>query len=189
MNRRRLVVAAGLASSLAAVLACSVGTRYRVLSFFFDGVPAPGTVGAQQEVGNGLLVAPTAAARPPPPRVYSHEPYRENQCRDCHNPNGRWLMRTPEEGLCQQCHPNVPGSRLYVHGPVAANACGSCHHPHESPYPQMLVRDPREICLLCHDRADLTPEPHATASPDQPCLGCHDPHGGADRYFLRQNEP
>jgi predicted CXXCH cytochrome family protein len=189
MKRRLLVTAGRLSISLALLPACAEDTRYRVLTFFFDGVPEPGATVRQKEVGDGLPAAATPAERRPARLVYAHQPYRENECRDCHNPNGSWLIRTPAEGLCQQCHPDVPGSQPYVHGPAAANACCACHHPHESPFRWLLIRDPKDICLQCHMRSDLTMGPHHTETAEQPCLACHDPHGGADPYLLRQQEP
>jgi predicted CXXCH cytochrome family protein len=189
MNRRLLFIVGGPALTLALVWACAPATRYRVLTFFFDGVPAPGAPPKRVETGPGLLTAPPPAERKPAPTVYVHPPYRDNQCRDCHDPNGRWLVRTPEEGLCQRCHPDVPGPQPYLHGPAAANACLSCHHYHESPYPWMLLTDPKDICYRCHKRSDLTTGPSHADLDERPCLDCHDPHGGADKYFLRRHEP
>lgn len=184
---RRLLIGFGAAAvALTWLAACAPDTRYRVLSFFFDGVPEPGAPPKRVQTGPGLLVAA------PPPRkqvvVYRHPPYVDNKCRECHDPFGSWLTRTPEEGLCQRCHPGVPGPWPYLHGPAAANACLSCHHHHESLHRWLLLVDPKDLCYRCHKQSDLTTGPHHAELAERPCLECHNPHGGADRYFLRPPE-
>lgn len=183
MSRHLIAIVAG-ACATAGLTACAEATRYRVLSFFFDGVPEPGSAPAGTSTADGLLTAPQGARRAPPV-VYRHPPYRDGACRDCHDPGGRWVVRTVEEGLCQRCHPTIPGDDTFVHGPVASNGCLSCHHHHESAHPFMLIVAPAELCEHCHERSNLSTGPHHATLEQQPCLECHDPHGGDNRFLVK----
>jgi predicted CXXCH cytochrome family protein len=154
---------------------------------------------------------PSAVTEAPARQVFPHPPYRDGRCGRCHRPLDGQLFRRPEEGLCQGCHTEVPGEVRYVHGPVAVSACAFCHHHHGSSRPKLLLDDVTALCLSCHQRQDLTEGPHhetisetakrrnvetihdpqsAIPNPQspidaRPCTDCHQPHGGADRFFLR----
>jgi predicted CXXCH cytochrome family protein len=171
------------------VPSCSEANRYKALSFFFDGVPEPGAPPREKRVrkGPGVPLPPVPAERRPEKSpVFAHPPYRDDRCRECHDPNGRWLIRTAEEGLCGRCHPDVPGSVAYVHGPVATRACLTCHHYHSSSYQWVLLVSPAEICLRCHERGDLSSGVHHRGAGEQTCIECHDPHGGDNPNLLRK---
>ncbi len=98
------------------------------------------------------------------------------------------LVMSIQEGLCVSCHDELAGGALFLHGPVAANDCTVCHHHHGSMHPRMLLAELSKICDRCHDRPDLNETPHADLPPDQSCVECHNPHGGADRFFLKRSE-
>lgn len=170
------------------VAACSPSTRYRVLSFLFDGVSEPGKPTAE---GYGPMVAPgpqesaEAPVRPPPRPVFAHAPFRENRCTVCHNMDTGQLTEEVREGLCLECHAAVAEDALYLHGPVAVSDCVSCHHYHASPYPQLLLDEINAVCSRCHSQEDLSAEPHDATIEGQACVVCHDPHGGADRFFMK----
>jgi len=180
-------------AALAVAAACSETTKYRVFSFFLDGVPPPGQP------------PPNAAAEPapkqesegdqapqPPLRVkqyYAHAPYRDNRCGGCHDIETGQMVKSVAEGLCLSCHDALVKDIRYLHGPVAVNGCTLCHHHHSSPYPKLLLADPTETCLGCHDRDDLTTGEHHAALDRQSCVECHDPHGEADRFFLKRGQP
>jgi predicted CXXCH cytochrome family protein len=186
LRKSSIWIAAAVAPSL--VTACSVQTRYRVLSFFFDGVPEPVQPGA------GPNSAAPTAEKPEPyvrPRrvIYYHPPYRENRCRACHSPEGGLLYKTAKEGLCQTCHPDVPGEVPYLHGPLAVGECLSCHDPHQSEHPGLLFDDVRNVCLSCHDAAQVEDGAHHKSIGTRSCIECHYPHGGNDRFFLKRSGP
>jgi predicted CXXCH cytochrome family protein len=180
-----------LTTSLATVCllsACAEATRYRVLSFFFDGVPRPGTSGVATGAVAGQPSAQRSQAAPKPRVIYPHSPYREKRCRDCHDPDTGLLLKTVSEGLCQACHPGVPGSVTYVHGPVAVNECLTCHSPHQARHPRLLLDDVTPLCFSCHKRSYLSEGAHHEDAEDRDCSTCHDPHGGSGRFFLRRSE-
>ncbi len=192
-DRRALIRLGIMLLGLSILQACSAPTRYRVLSFFFDGVPTPGTGTAADEASEGTEVAalpsdgsgPLAAAPVRTPS-YAHPPFRDNRCDECHNITTRQPSKTVSEGLCQTCHNDLPGRARFVHGPVAVNACLFCHHHHSAPHPKVLLDEPPALCLRCHDENDLAGgEYHATIG-EQVCVECHDPHTGDNRFFLKE---
>ncbi len=169
---------------------------YPVESHAIAGLPGPDVV----------LDTRVSRTRPRARTVYyAHPPYRENRCGSCHNPQDGQVQRSPEEGLCLTCHEELARKPTFLHGPVAVNACTFCHHHHASTYPKLLLVDPTVICFRCHEEDNLTTGPHHdTRAHDtgvhdtgvhdtrvhedrstQPCLQCHDPHGGGDRFFLK----
>lgn len=188
MCRGRTLIIVGVLAMAGLTAACTPAARYRVLSFFFDGVPEPGAGPSRSSAGNEpKLIIPIA--RPLKKEVFAHAPFRQNMCRECHDPNGPWLTTTVEEGLCENCHIAFEALRPSVHRPVAERKCLACHSPHESAYPGVLIRAPETLCDDCHPRDDLACGSHHETIAADPCLTCHDPHAGVDPYFLRQPVP
>lgn len=193
-TRPAVALASLLFAACLALSACSESTRYRVLSFFLDGVPPPGTPPPSRRQypsgrASGSAPDPTAAPAVTPARLLAHAPYRENRCGGCHDLESGGLVQPLERGLCLSCHPNTPGGATYVHGPVAVQACVVCHHYHASPFPKLLLADPVSTCLQCHERSGLMEGPHHPRDVELlNCTECHDPHGGEDRYFLRRSD-
>jgi predicted CXXCH cytochrome family protein len=190
--RRVLVIVSVSSAALLVGPACSPSTRYRVLSFFFDGVPEPGTkptVGyASPYAGFQDEGAEPGAPPRPPGQLYSHPPYRENRCRSCHDVDSGGVWRTDREGLCESCHQDLYRNDRYVHGPAAINACLDCHHYHGSTYPHMLLDEPTAICQRCHEIERLVTCEFRTSGETQTCTDCHAAHGGNDRFFLKRGE-
>jgi predicted CXXCH cytochrome family protein len=171
--------------------ACSGTTRYRVLSFFFDGVPEPGsrpTVGYESPYAAIQDVQAGPAARPAL-RFNPHPPYRNNRCRACHDvTSGGGLWRSDREGMCMSCHGQLYARDRYVHGPVAVNACLDCHHYHGSPYSHMLLDEAAALCVRCHPRDRLVTCDARTSDETRTCVQCHAAHGGNDRFFLKRGD-
>src|SRR5437868_12147121 len=78
--RGSCLIAAALLCLLALFVGCSTEKRYKVLSFFFDGVPNPHAPAASAQ-GELDSQQPGAAVRP---IAYIHKPYGENKCNECH---------------------------------------------------------------------------------------------------------
>jgi len=150
-------------------LGCSSATRFKILSFFFDGVPPPdsevvGDAAGRDKTGyrkpsSGIRSAEEALALARP-KTFIHQPYDRYRCAACHDMERMSLVMTPEEGLCARCHPGVATRQSYVHGPVAAGACLECHHPHESKIRGILLDEPTTLCLRCHEAEDLSVGKH-----------------------------
>ena len=181
------------AAAVLAASACSGPARHRVLTFFFDGVPKPGGDTPGQDTGEPATDTPESPGDERKPAAnkavfYNHQPYWENRCRDCHDPNGGQVYQTAEQGLCATCHPDLPGNARYVHGPVAVKSCLFCHHYHRSLHAKLLLDEPDALCFRCHKREGLTEGEHHADIDERPCIECHDPHSGDDRFFLKRGE-
>ncbi|MFH0980191.1 MAG: cytochrome c3 family protein [Planctomycetota bacterium] len=192
IRHARVILCVGLAAATS--VTCSPQTRYRVSRFFFDGVPEPGALPPPPGYPGGPTRAGAEGPAQPgeqwaPARtVYAHPPYRDNRCGACHNPQTGELFRTAPEGLCRNCHPDVPGKAPYVHGPVVVSDCLFCHHYHHSYYPKLLLEESTATCFRCHDVAGLTTGPHHANAVRTACVECHDPHGGTNRFFVKRSE-
>jgi predicted CXXCH cytochrome family protein len=176
-RRRGLGVAVAAFLITGVILGCSVEKHYRILSFFFDGVPDPALIAASRSE----LEAVRAAGG----TIYTHEPYGQAQCASCHRgPRGRMKTEVTSE-LCLDCHAGVDDEHRYMHGPVVVKACLWCHAPHEATVKPLLRASGNTLCRQCHTAASSPASVHpAHADPDRACLDCHSGHGGPDRYFL-----
>ncbi|MCC6680321.1 MAG: hypothetical protein IT445_05400 [Phycisphaeraceae bacterium] len=168
---------------------CSEPQRYRVLSFFFDGVPRPGSVPGS---GDSLLEQreqslARAVAEEAKPVTWYHKPYIDRQCFDCHDREGTY--QAPQSGAltCRRCHEGYFKIEPYdwVHGPVNNGNCSLCHQAHKSPHEGLLTDAQPQLCFNCHDPGFIRTDPlHATLGDDPQCSDCHDPHAAGNRLLL-----
>jgi len=192
MRRHAIELILLVVITIALVTACSNDmARYRVLRFFFDGVPLPN---AEKKIGYEPTVRQSEITTKPRERpvsqvLYAHTPYRENHCGGCHDVDSGGLVRTLKEGLCLNCHAPLINDVKYDHGPAAVHDCTFCHHYHASPYPYQLLAGPNETCFKCHQARDLTTGPYHENLESKTCTTCHDPHGGDNRFFIKQGAP
>jgi predicted CXXCH cytochrome family protein len=169
-------VLALLCSSL--LLGCEGKTRYQVLSFFFDGVPLPEAPKIEPIEDPQKKSVQMAS-------VYiEHGPYGAKQCGACHQSGSNNLV-LPIKELCFKCHA-LDLRKKNLHGPLASGGCKICHNPHGSRYPFLLVAEPKEFCLYCHDREDIARNPVHAGMNGAQCTECHDAHGSDNEYLLRQ---
>lgn len=182
----------GLVVSLSMLMmACAPTTRYRVMSFFFDGVPRPegvenGRPGHMDYASTSLtpFQASMQALReqrgevssPQPVFLSIHQPVAENKCGQCHDPRVDFNQMARDASLCDRCHLDQRQEEGWDHGPINIGTCVPCHTPHKSQHPHLLAEPVPDVCLFCH-RDDLTagPEYHAVSNFDD-CTACHDPH-------------
>ena len=165
---------------LSATLVCGCAPQtqssYKVLSFFFDGVPNPDEKKEEEhkyEERPGQVQAST---------YKQHGPYAAGRCEGCHDRGSNKLV-LPKEEICFQCH-TLDIRKKYVHGPLASGGCTVCHRPHGSNYDFLLVAEPQEFCLYCHAKEDINRDP-AHEGMDVQCTVCHDAHGSDQKYLLR----
>lgn len=180
-HRRAWVVLVGLGLVVALIpLGCGETTRYRVLSFFFDGVPSPEERAAAGSVEND------EGERSDTPAVLSvHRPVEEGQCAKCHGmPTSPVPLEQTKGELCRRCHStHFTFERTdWVHTP-AATECSYCHHPHESQHRALLTDSQPGLCLGCHGAAVLERPYHADIG-ERACSTCHDPHFAGNRLLL-----
>lgn len=174
---------------------CRAGQGYRLLTFFFDGVPVPETdetavdtlkIKTENLIRSRDLTEERLYADERPASV--HPVYRPDSCRLCHDRNHSNRLISPIPDLCYQCHTRFSETYTFLHGPVGAGMCASCHFPHQSPNRALLKQPEREHCLFCHQAGDVTKNiAHDTIS-TVACMQCHDPHGGSDVHFIRESD-
>jgi len=168
-----------LVLSTAFVVGCTTAkSRYKVLSFFFDGVPNPDA--------SSLVVRQKSSGR----QIYVHKPYAEKQCDTCHTNTQDIFSRAmvpPER--CFSCHPNVLAAYPKMHGPVASMECLQCHSPHQSLEPHLLKVESPKLCLSCHLPETLSPATPEHLDLKVSCISCHSGHGGEDLRFLKPAAP
>ncbi len=167
---------------ISVIAGCAARSRYKVLSFFFDGVPDPDAPaaavktakGGGNQGGGGTLIRTGG--------FMEHGPYGARLCHACHQRASNSLI-LPVEKLCLHCH-NLNLSKKFVHGPVAAGGCIVCHDPHSSGRKFLLRSDPRKFCLHCHEKAAIFKNP-AHKGVDVTCTVCHDAHSSNKRFMLK----
>jgi predicted CXXCH cytochrome family protein len=167
------------------VAGCSVEKHYELLSFFFDGVPQPGT-GVPSGVGAG------APGRPGPVVIVSsHSAFAERRCEECHGDTGGFGLVVSgfsdlDATVCRNCHAEVAQEYPRMHGPVTAQECLWCHWAHESPNPHLLAQASPDLCLGCHGfELRGLPQPPEHSDLERDCLDCHHGHGGPEPFFLK----
>lgn len=178
MKLRTLLAASGAAAALS--VGCNTASGHKVLAFFFDGVPPPGSAAA---TAAGEPALPAHAVRGATAALREHGPYAAKLCDACHDPRAMNRLVVPVEQLCGRCH-ELDLDRRYVHGPLAAGGCTVCHDPHSSRYGYLLVSESDGFCLTCHDRGAL-PADTDHAGEAARCTDCHDAHKSDQKYLLK----
>jgi len=174
-------------------------TKYKVLSFFFDGVPPPGDgakagKGAEKEDDSkGIVPAekanekPTQASKKPKtPLMPKHPPYADRKCLKCHKSLGSGAAVLADS--CFGCHPRKEIVPEHPHDPVEEGSCTECHDPHESPNEHFLRKKPQELCAECHDYDDDDFAARHEPLTDRRCTACHNAHGGDGPGFIGKGD-
>ena len=185
-------VAAVLVPLIAAALliGCnSVEQRYRVLSFFFDGVPVPASLAKDMLAltPEGTPAVPGRAEAEKPVVYYYHAPYANRSCFGCHDRQKGYDASMPGAELCAKCHETYFGLERndWVHGPAFLGECRLCHQPHKSEHLGLLTAQEPNLCFACHTESFFSEdELHAQMPEDVKCSTCHDPHAAGNRLLL-----
>lgn len=183
-DNRYAVLSLSCVSMLACILLwAGCGTpeeKYKILSFWFDGVPDPNAV-ITGPGGKPILASAT---------MYQHKPFKDGDCAGCHDSFSNIYISNKSSNVCLKCHEDKVNEYPKMHGPVATVACLWCHSPHESPNKYLLRYESPEVCVQCHERGKLLGnKPPEHMDPLRNCLDCHVGHGSEKRYFLRENAP
>lgn len=174
-----VLVGVGLLSGLGAC--ARPEDRYRVLSFFFDGVPPPDAeANAARKAAEAA--AQKAAAEAKVPRqvitVFAHTPFAKNECSGCHKSDIAAGLTAPADKLCAGCHPTRTLGAGEPHAPVARGECLACHDAHQSAFPGVLAVAPEGLCDRCHGPDKYPARAAHAAERGSDCLRCHAPHAG-----------
>ncbi|MFH1853202.1 MAG: cytochrome c3 family protein [Candidatus Neomarinimicrobiota bacterium] len=183
--------------SLSVVLclsACRDETTYRVLSFFFDGVPLPPSlvVALPADTTRTVSTVPLTGVTPGLARTnraqvtwFLHEPYKGRNCNKCHqDQSGQSLLATRTDFVCRTCHEQFARPYAYIHGPVAVGQCLACHDPHRSRGKKLLTRNGDKICTFCHEKIDRERVTAHVLNENRVCIECHSPHFSDRSQFL-----
>ena len=152
--------------------------RYRILSFFFDGVPDPTKKNLEEGSGGEGKNAKTSMRA----SYHEHGPFAAKLCDSCHESTGSNKLILPIEELCINCHQLNIKKRL-VHGPLATGNCRTCHDPHGSSYRYLLVTESKTFCYFCHNSEDILKREVHQKNNTEECTACHDAHA-SDKDFL-----
>lgn len=158
---------------------CSAEKNYKVLSFFFDGVPDPNA----PPVVEGAEATSSGSA--PKMLAIVHKPYAEGKCGECHEGDTSKFesFQKLTSDVCMKCHAAKINQYPIMHGPVAAGECLLCHNPHESAVKGLLNDNSPQVCMQCHVPELLPTDPPEHQNPKRSCLDCHVAHGG-DKHGL-----
>jgi len=159
---------------------CTAEKKYKVLSFFFDGVPDPNAPAVD------LNASVAVDERGKPVHVVLHKPYADNNCAVCHGSAKEFsdFTKIPST-VCITCHTKIPNQYPIMHGPVSAVECNWCHTPHESQNDHLLKIASPDVCVQCHEPALLPAKVPEHLLAERSCLDCHFAHGGQKHGFLR----
>jgi len=178
VNARISILAFGITAAL--VCGCNTTKSHQILSFFFDGVPEPGKSPVKPGAKTGRKGA--GAGAEPASKYREHGPYAAKECGSCHKKATSSLVM-PIDELCFQCH-SIDVRKRFLHGPLATGGCKVCHAPHVSMHPFLLISEPKEFCLHCHDR-DAIVASDAHKGVEAQCTTCHDAHSSDSAYLLK----
>ncbi len=171
---------------------CNDVERHRVLTYFFEGVPAvdhafwPVRVATSKVIsgpggsgGGEVLVSLSGQKRG------SDHPARD--CNRCHISSGRSGRRLvePPPGLCYSCHKDHKTKGEYLHGPAIAGDCLFCHQLHRARYVNLQKAAVPDLCYRCHRREDMGTIIDHEDKLEAICTDCHDPHASSMKKLLK----
>ena len=194
---------------------CDKYTNYKVLTFFFTGVPHPEkqpelsmTVEKSSKKTGEKSIKTVAVSS-------IHGPYDAGQCYLCHELSTTAALKTrdqtkkpapeakrfdralpgrllsPVNELCIECHTSKStqsafSKDLWIHGPVSSGMCIICHSPHATQHPYMLRQgNSNQMCAMCHKEGFIS-NTEAHREGDN-CITCHNAHLGKNRFLLKKD--
>ena len=179
--------------ALGILAGCTTQTKRKLLTFFFDGVPAAGVktnapVTEYDEDGRPLAkirapVTDTKSAKAPP--FTAHPPYEEKSCNECHQSKFSVKLKGTQKQVCFACHDDFLEKAASKHQPADNSECTACHAPHGSAAPKMVLRTGKALCGECHD--DFLPKAKSQHVPvlSGECLSCHNPHASTNKFLVK----
>ena len=199
--RRALVLLVFFSAILVlCVIGCNQDARYKVLTFFFEGVPKPGEENPRSRWnvnrGNVSAVQGTesgqenelALVRGKSGQKRSSRHGFSRDCAKCHTgglTSGQQDLRTPLPELCYSCHADLYQESDYIHGPLNVGECVFCHDPHQSAYIHLQKAPQPDLCYRCHQRDDIAMIPGHDLALESICTDCHEPHGSPNPKLLK----
>jgi len=181
---------------LGMVLGCNREARYKILTFFFEGVPPLGsenqTVETEttmdvDELSQTHVAGEKSVSRPlRQKRTSKHKPVSD--CSTCHIGGmltGERQLARPMPDLCYSCHTDYNAVGGYLHGPIAVGECSFCHDSHYSKYVYLQKAPQPELCYQCHLRENIATIAGHQENKEMICTKCHDPHVSSMKKLLK----
>ncbi len=188
---------------LGMAVGCDRDARYKILTFFFEGVPPLDSdssaakikitktitkkTGAEYQTETVVKERLTRLSKQK--RASKHKEVRD--CSGCHVGkfgSGRRALIKALPDLCYSCHTNYHDAGGYLHAPVRVGDCVVCHDAHQSMYVHLQKAALPQLCLQCHLPEDMkTIEDHEDKL-ESICTDCHDPHTSSMRKLLKPPE-
>ena len=194
---------------LVSTTGCDRHARYKVLTFFFTGVP-PIDGAVADETATGTSSLGKMRKSPVPVTTFIHGPYASEQCDLCHVVQVKKHQKAdeykggfprlqdlpsklllPKNEICIECHTtkaykSAYKEELWIHGPVSSGMCTTCHHHHASRNNFMLLNENSvDLCSQCHTGGFILDTAEHTKGKD--CIECHNAHVGKDRFLLNKD--
>ncbi|MCC6680309.1 MAG: cytochrome C [Phycisphaeraceae bacterium] len=140
---------------------------------------------------------------------FVHQPLTDGDCTACHDAhasnNKMMILKQPMQLCTDSCHADVKHAvtqAKFKHSAVTENdACANCHNAHGSDLATLMLDQPVNICLKCHEKPVTTPSGQTIAAVNQviapklikhgpvadgSCGGCHNVHGSdVDRLLIK----
>lgn len=179
---KKIILFFVLITALLVCAGCSPSTRYKVLSFFFDGVPMPEERIIENSIDKRQDKEQKNKKKEERRFFGEHGPFAAKMCEGCHRRGSNELI-FPIEQLCLHCH-NLQIEKKWVHGPIVAGGCRICHEPHGSGQPYLLVSESEKFCFHCHSERSVLKNP-VHEGINMKCTECHDAHASDNEYLLR----
>lgn len=182
-----------LIATLGTLAGCATWNRHEVLTFFFDGVPVPGSEtnaiaraagNATNDLTGGSASSMVASAS----AEIVHEPYADKDCTSCHASRYTEKMKGKALDVCFECHDDFLKTAKVRHSPAEDGSCMECHAPHHSPHKGLLVKPVTDLCFDCHDRMPKDLAVHQPVA-DNDCLACHAAHASNVEKLLKKKLP
>lgn len=167
-----VVAIAVIVVSFIGVSGCAPETRHEVLTFFFTGVPEPGSELAEEDKAIEVRADEARVKRKKrrifyqEPKFYIHGPFAARECDKCHSADS--------------------AKQFQIGGAKATKEFTS----KRKRFGPRLAYPLTKLCITCHnDKGDIFAssmklsihEPVANGM----CVKCHDPHKSARQYMLR----
>lgn len=181
------------------VTGCDREARYKILTFFFEGVPPldreKTAVETEMTMADDESQQTVVAEEKPVSRVLQQgRPSKHKLVADCNRchiggmGSGQRQLVEPLPDLCYSCHATfeIPGDSL--HGPIVVGDCVFCHDAHQSRNVHLQKAPQPDLCYLCHRREDMSDIADHQDKEEIICTDCHDPHAGSTRLRMKPFE-
>jgi len=184
------ITAAAMVCAFFVFLGCDRQSRYKVLTFFFEGVPDPNAVRAKAAVSvstgideNTKTIIIEKPKTPAELALYKQKHHSRHKflkdCDKCHEGGlrtGIKELRQPMPDLCYSCHKDFSRLGKYLHGPINVGECVFCHDLHGTLYIKLQKEPQPKLCYNCHRRESISEIENHKKVLDLICTECHDPH-------------